>query len=106
MHVKNVFLHGDLTEEVYMHPPPGYHSPHKVCKLRRALYGLKEAPKAWFDKFSSTLTKTGFLSSPHDNALFRRTKGGTVILLFYVNDMIITGDDQSKISTLQSYLGQ
>lgn len=53
-----------------MHPFPGYHSPHKVCKFRRALYVLKQAPKAWFDKFNSTLTKTGFLSSPHDNALF------------------------------------
>jgi len=87
MDVKNAFLHGDLTEEVYMHPPPGYHSPHKVCKLRRALYGLKQAPRAWFSKFSSTLTHFGFLSSPHDSALFtRRTDSGIVILLLYVDD--------------------
>ena len=45
MDVKNAFLNGDLAEEVYMHPPPGYeHPPHKVYRLRRALYGLKQVP--------------------------------------------------------------
>jgi hypothetical protein len=56
MDVKNVFHHGDLTEEVYMHPHLGYHSPHKACKLQKALYGFKQAPRALFAKFSSTLT--------------------------------------------------
>jgi hypothetical protein len=47
MNVKNAILNGDLAEEVYMHPPPGYdHHPYKVCRLRRALYGLKQAPRA------------------------------------------------------------
>jgi hypothetical protein len=71
MDVKNVFLNGDLIEEVYMQAPPGYSDyPNKVCLLRRALYGLKQAPRAWFAKFSSIVHQFGFSSSPHDTILF------------------------------------
>ncbi|KAL4036994.1 hypothetical protein IC575_000575 [Cucumis melo] len=108
MDVKNAFLNGTLSEEVYMKPPPGTSSPpHKVCLLRRALYGLKQAPRAWFATFSSTITQLGFTSSPHDTALFtRHTPQGIVLLLLYVDDMIITGNDPHAISDLQHYLGQ
>jgi hypothetical protein len=106
MDVKNAFLNGELTEEVYMKPPPGYaHSPHQVCRLRRALYGLKQAPRAWFSKFSTTIGDFGFTSCPHDSALFiRKTEHGTIILLLYVDDMIITGDDVTGISSFKEYL--
>ena len=60
MDVKNVFLDGDLSEEVYMQPPLGLSvESNKVCHLRRALYGLKQAPRAWFAKFSSTISRLG-----------------------------------------------
>ena len=99
-------LNGDLIEEVYMHPPPGYHHPpHKVCRLRRALYGIKQAPRAWFAKFSSVVAQQGFVSCSYDSALFLRTIGtGTILILLYVNDMIITGDDISGIRAFQSFL--
>jgi hypothetical protein len=94
MDVKNAFLNGDLSEEVYMQPPPGLSSPpNKVCRLRRALYGLKQAPRALFAKFSATVSHLGYSISLYDSALFiRHTDRGIIILLLYVDDMIITGD--------------
>ena len=108
MDVKNAFLNGDLTEEVYMQPPPGYsHLPHQVCRLRKALYGLKQAPRAWFSKFSYALTQLGFVSSAYDSALFRReTHSGLILVLLYVDDMIITGDDTKGIADLKLSLSQ
>jgi hypothetical protein len=53
MDVKNIFLHGDLQEEVYMEQPPSYVDqthPNLVCRLRKTLYGLKQVPKAWSNK--------------------------------------------------------
>ena len=65
MDVKNDFLNRDLNEEVYMQPPPGLSVDlNKVCYLRRALYGLKQAPRAWFAKFSSTISRLGYMARP------------------------------------------
>uniref|UniRef100_A0A2N9FPE1 Integrase catalytic domain-containing protein n=1 Tax=Fagus sylvatica TaxID=28930 RepID=A0A2N9FPE1_FAGSY len=108
MDVENAFLNGDLTEEVYMQAPPGYSDyPDKVCLLRRALYGLKQAPRAWFAKFSSIVHQFGFSSSSHDTTLFiRRSDKGMILLLLYVDDIIITGDDHSGIFYFKLFLHQ
>ena len=108
MDVKNAFLNGDLSEEVYMQPPPGLSvDSNKVCHLRRALYGLKQASRAWFAKFSSTIFRLGYTINPYDSALFlRRTDTGTILLLLYVGDMIITGDDLRDIQELKDFLSQ
>uniref|UniRef100_A0A2N9F0V1 Integrase catalytic domain-containing protein n=1 Tax=Fagus sylvatica TaxID=28930 RepID=A0A2N9F0V1_FAGSY len=108
MDVKNAFLNGDLLEEVYMQPPPGYpDSQNQVCRLRRALYGLKQAPRAWFAKFSSVVAQQGFTPSSYDSALFiRHTSTGITLILLYVDDMIITGDDTAGIRDLQKFLSQ
>uniref|UniRef100_A0A2N9HTZ5 Reverse transcriptase Ty1/copia-type domain-containing protein n=1 Tax=Fagus sylvatica TaxID=28930 RepID=A0A2N9HTZ5_FAGSY len=108
MDVENAFLNGDLTEEVYMQTPLGYSDyPDKVCLLRRTLYGLKQAPRAWFAKFSSIVHQFGFLSSSHDTTLFiRRSDKGMILLLLYVDDIIITGDDHSGIFYFKLFLHQ
>ena len=108
MDVKNAFLNGDLSEEVYMQPPPSFSvDSNKVCHLRRALYGLKQAPRAWFAKFSSTISRLGYMASHYDSVLFlRRTDKGNILLLLYVDDMIITSDDLSGIQELKDFLSQ
>jgi hypothetical protein len=71
---KNAFLHGELHEEVYMHPPSRYCVPDgHVCRLRHSLYGLKQAPRAWFERFTSIVTAAGFAASQNDPALFVHT---------------------------------
>ena len=91
-----------------MQPLPGlFVESNKVCCLRRTLYGLKQAPRAWFAKFSSTIFRLGYMASPYDFALFlRHTDKGTILLLLYVDDMIITGDDLSSIQELKDFLSQ
>ena len=98
MDVKNVFINGEISEEVYMKLPPGYSYPsgfpHRVYRLWRALSGLKQAPRAWFAKFSSIISQHGFSCNSFDTALFlRRFDYCITILLLYVDDMIITGDE-------------
>jgi len=80
--------------------PSGY-----ICHLRRALYGLKQAPHIWFERFSSVVSAAGFTPSEHDPALFVHTspRGRTLILL-YVDDMLITGDDQEYITFVKEHL--
>jgi hypothetical protein len=108
MNVKNAFLNGDLLEEVYMQPPPGYSdSQNQVCCLCRTPYGLKQAARAWFTKFNSVVAQQGFTPSSYDSTLFIcHTSTGITLILLYVDDMIITGDDTAGIYDLQKFLSQ
>jgi len=102
--VKNAFLHGTLTETVYMEQPPGFiqsQTPNHVCLLKKSLYGLRQAPRAWFDKFSTFLLENGFVCSSTDPSLFIRRNGqDTVLLLLYVDDIVLTGSSSSLLSSL------
>ena len=75
---------------------PGFssNSPTKVCKLRKSLHGLRQAPHQRFAKLSSTLTTYGFMRSYADYSLFTYRKGSIFLaLLVYVDDNILTGND-------------
>ena len=105
MDVKNAFLNGNLSKEVYMQPSSGLSiEPSKVCHLQCALYGLKQALRAWFAKFSSTISHSGYIASHYDSSLFlRHTDKDTILLLLYVDDMIITGDNLSGIKEFKDF---
>ncbi|GJR46729.1 ribonuclease H-like domain-containing protein [Tanacetum coccineum] len=102
--VKNAFLHGDLSETVYMHQPPGFRDsahPNYVCLLQRSLYGLKQAPRAWFQDFASYITRAGFSHSRCDSSLFiYRQRIDTAYLLLYVDDIVLTASSESLLQRI------
>jgi hypothetical protein len=108
MDATNAFLHSDLHEEVYMYPPPDVDAPSRhVCRLRRALNGLKQTPHAWCERFAALIQVDGFTLSDNDFALFiYLSPRGWTLLLLYVDDMLITGDDSDHISHVKKHLGE
>ncbi|KAG7546410.1 Integrase catalytic core [Arabidopsis suecica] len=109
MDVYNAFLHGDLKEDIYMKPPPGFKTtdPSHVCKLKKSIYGLKQAPRCWFEKLSVSLLKYGFVQSKKDYSLFTSIRGSTVLhIIVYVDDLVICGNDASVIAKFKTYLSQ
>ncbi|GAA0156510.1 transmembrane signal receptor [Lithospermum erythrorhizon] len=107
MDVHNAFLHGDLSEEVYMKLPPGFYPsrPGLVCKLHKSLYGLKQAPRCWFSKLATALRKYGFVQSYSDYSLFILCNGQVQLhVLVYLDDLIISGNDSAAISSFKQYL--
>ena len=108
MDVKNAFLQGELEDEVYMRPPPGMEGmvkPGNVLRLRKAIYGLKQSPRAWYHKLSTTLNGKGFTKSEADHTLFTLTSNqGIIVILIYVDDIIITGSDKNGIASTKEFL--
>nr|GEX12049.1 retrovirus-related Pol polyprotein from transposon TNT 1-94 [Tanacetum cinerariifolium] len=101
MDVKTTFLNGPLKEEVYVVQPDGFvdpDHPEKVYSLRKALYGLKEAPWAWYDELSKFLTSKGFTKGTIDPTLFTmRYEEDILLVQIYVDD-IIFGSTNPKYS--------
>jgi hypothetical protein len=99
--VSNAFLHANIDYDVYVKQPPGYEKPGKegwVYKLRKAMYGLKNAPRAYSDHFMKVLASLGFTQSKQDACLWTLRKGKFFVhYLFHVDDiMVVANDDELR----------
>ncbi|GJY33986.1 putative ribonuclease H-like domain-containing protein [Tanacetum coccineum] len=102
MDVKSAFLYGKIEEEVYVCQPPGFEDPdflNRVYKVEKALYGLHQAPRAWYETLSTYLLDNGFQRGKIDKTLFiRREKGNILLVQVYVYD-IIFGSTKKSLCT-------
>lgn len=101
MDMKTTFLHGILQEEVYIKQPQGFEVEDKkthVFMLKKVSYGLKQAPKSWYNLIDSYLVNFGFTRSNSDpNIYFKVFQGMPLILVLYVENLFLTGSESSMI---------
>ena len=108
MDMKTSFLHRDLEEEIYMKQPEGFMVKGKkelVCRLKKSLYGLKQSPRKWYQKFDTYIRGLGFTRSKEDHCVYFKLIGDRVIyLVLYVDDMLLIGNDKEIIQDLKTQL--
>jgi hypothetical protein len=108
MDVKTTFLHGDLEEEIYMKQPEGFVVKGKkelVCKLKKSLYGLKQSPRMWYQKFDTYILGLGFVRSRVDHCVYSKQVGNHFIyVVLYVDDMLLVGNNMDVIKEVKSQL--
>ncbi|GJY60052.1 putative ribonuclease H-like domain-containing protein [Tanacetum coccineum] len=99
MDVKSTFLYGTIEEEVYVCQPPGFEDPQfpdKVYKVEKALYGLPQAPRAWYETLSTYIIENGFRRGTIDKTLFiKKDKGDILLVQVYVDDIIFGSTKKS-----------
>jgi hypothetical protein len=102
MDMKSAFLNGFLKEDVYVRQPPGFESvefPHKVYRLRKALYGLEEAPRAWYGRLRGFLFNKGFEMGKVDKTLFLLRQGNDILIVqVYVDDIVFGSSSHSLVA--------
>lgn len=112
--VNNVFFHGDFHEDVYMKISPRLQvngtsscATPLVCKLRKSLYGLKQASRQWFFKLSEALLSRGYIASKHNYSLFTKSSvSSLIILVVYMDDILLAGSDFTEMNDLKSFFDQ
>ena len=106
--VKNAFLHGNISETVYMHQPPSFRDlqhPDYVCLLKKSLYGLKQAPRVWYQHFTDFVATLGFSHTLCDHSLFIYHHGNnTTYILLYLDDIILTASSDTLHDSIMSKL--
>lgn len=102
--VQNAFLHGFVTEEVFITQPQGFVNPdfpQHVCRLHHSLHDLRQSPRAWYKWFSDYLKEIRFEMAQTDHSLFTfRHDTIFLVLLIYVDDILVTGNNSAAISKL------
>ena len=108
MDVKTAFLNGNLEEEVYMDQPMGFIEKGKermVCKLKKSIYGLKQASRQWYLKFNDTVVSFGFKEITVDRCIYLKVNGRKFIfLVLYVDDILLVTNDFGLLSETKKYL--
>jgi hypothetical protein len=107
--VKNAFLHDDLEEEIYMDQPQGFEVKGKenlVCRLKKNLYGLNQAPRQWYIKFDIFMAEQGYNRCNSDHCVYfkRLYDDSYIILCLYVDDMLVAGSNMDHIKELKQQL--
>nr|GEX48086.1 retrotransposon protein, putative, Ty1-copia subclass [Tanacetum cinerariifolium] len=110
MDVKTAFLNGYLNEEVYMEQPEGFVNPkypNRVCKLKRSIYGLKQASRQWNKRFDDENKKFGFTQSRDEPCVYIKASGSNItFLILYVNDILLMGNSIPMLQSVKTYLGK
>ena len=110
MDVKTAFLNGELEEEVYMDQPEGFlatGNEKMVCKLRKSIYGLKQASRQWYLKFNDIITSYGFVEITVDRCIYIKVSGSRfVILVLYVDDILLAANDLGMLHDIKKYLSK
>nr|GEZ07058.1 retrotransposon protein, putative, Ty1-copia subclass [Tanacetum cinerariifolium] len=108
--VKTAFLNGYLNEEVYMEQPKGFVNPkypNRVCKLKRSIYGLKQASRQWNKRFDDEIKKFGFTQNRDEPCVYLKASGSNItFLILYVDDILIMGNNILMLQSVKSYLGR
>ncbi|GJX42219.1 retrotransposon protein, putative, ty1-copia subclass [Tanacetum coccineum] len=110
MDVKTTFLNRHLFEEVYMTQPKGFVKPkypNHVCKLKRSIYGLKQASRQWNKRFDDEIKKLGFTQNHNKLCVYQKASGSYVtFLILYVDDILIMGNNILMLQDVKSYIGK
>ena len=110
MDIKMAFLNGYLEEDIYIEQPLGFTSSdadHKVCKLQRSIYGLKQASRSWNTYFNDVIKLFGFIKNEEEPCVFKKISESTVVLLvLYVDDILLIGNDIPILTIVKIWLSK
>ena len=108
MDVKTTFLNGDLSEEVYMSQPKEFKANGKenmVCRLKRSIYGLKQASHQWYLKFDKIVTSFGFIENKFDQCVYMKVNGSKYIfMVLYIDEILLASSDMNLLNDTKSIL--